>query len=207
MKEQDVVRLKRTVTSGGRSYAAGACGTIKSVDSAAIPPMFDVELQAAEGQAPTRIKLTQDEVFPAGDVEIFQTAPLSVVSIRPLERLNRDVRVEVHAISGNPNGSTYISTSKTWLLFQDIVDFIEELARLQAKEINQTALSSATHGEFAISLWQRHGLPVVTVEIGSHRQIQNQAHEDKLSFAFELNTTVQDVIDGFRKLAFEKVNV
>jgi hypothetical protein len=205
MKEQDIVRLKRTVTWGGHSHPVGTSATIKSADFAAPTPTFEVAVSTAEGAGSTLMKLTQDDLFLAGDVEISQTTPINLVSIRPLERMNKDVRVEVHAICTNQNGSTYVSTSKTWLLFADILNFIEELARVQAKDINKTELSSATHGELAISLWQRHGLPVVNVSIGSQRQIQNQAHQDELSFAFELNTPLQDVIDGFRKLAFETV--
>jgi hypothetical protein len=202
MKEQHKGRLKRALKSSDRDFPIGARVVILSIDESSHPPTFEADVQAIEGEAAHRIKLSQDDLLMAGDVEIYQSNPISLLSIRPFERLNKDVHVEVQTIITNPAGATLISNSKTWLLFDDIVTFVNELAALQAKESNKVTLSSAAHGELSLSVWQRKGLPVAILTVGRERMIQSQSHQDCLSSAFEIDTPLQEVIDGFRKLAF-----
>lgn len=199
MKEQDVVRLKRPVSSSGKTHPVGTTVTITSIDEAT--HSFDAEIAEAEGTARAVIRLSKEDVLPPGDVEIYHSNPLTLLSITPVERLNKDVRVELHVVIANPNGATFVSSSSTWMLFDDIMAFVNEMAALQAKESNSAKISSATADEFAFSVWQRHGLPIVTLSVARHREIQNQLHNDTLVSAFELETPIQTLIDGFRKLA------
>lgn len=201
MKVEDLVRLKRTVWSNGHAIPAGTVATITSVSSEHASPLnIRAEVENGNGHGKSSLELVGDDVFKVGEVEFLQRNPLNVVNLKTIERLNDDLRMQINAVLRNPSGVDFIVSSSAWLLRGEIYEFVKALDALKAKSKNAVELSAADHEEFAIKLWQRHSLPIVTVTIGRQRHMQNQTQHDSLSCSFEMDTPLDDLITSFKKL-------
>ncbi len=214
MKELDVVRLKRTVWSNGTAIPVGTTATIVAVRGDESPATFEAEVVESEGRGKTVLTVLAEDLMFKSEAELFQNNPLSLVTITPVERLNDDVRCQIHALVQSPNGGNFTASTSGWVLGDDIRKFLKDVKELKEKPLTRASatvpggkpplteatITASSPEEFTLSIHQRHASPIVRFELGKQRFIQNQTHTDMLSGSFELDTTYDAIVAGFEKL-------